>query len=160
MSRVIALWACGIALSACAALPIPSFDFAAFRPAPTPVSVRVESEPPGAEAKVGTGAGCRTPCMLSVPGSGTFSVNFALTGYLPQSVPVRVSIPQPSWDVSEAGVAESVSIDPSPVFALLDLAPPPPAPPKRRKPAPRPQQPQAAPAPTFGPAAPPPPGFR
>src|SRR3954464_1946044 len=47
------------------------------------VSLTIESDPPGADAKTSLGASCRTPCMIPVPGDREFSVNFSLPGYLP-----------------------------------------------------------------------------
>ncbi len=165
MKRVIALLAGSAALSACSSFnwSTPSFDMSSLGGGPQTVNVRIESEPQGAEAKGPTGAGCRTPCTLALPANGTTTVSFALQGYLPQAVPVTVRVMRETWDNAESGAAgEQITIDPSPVVALLEPAPPPP--PKRRaapkkKPAPKPQQPAAAPPPQFGPA-PPPPGFR
>src|SRR3954468_23483703 len=53
------------------------------------VSLTIESDPPGADAKASLGASCRTPCMIPVPGDREFTVNYSLPGYLPQVVPVR-----------------------------------------------------------------------
>jgi hypothetical protein len=143
---------------------MPSMDLG-FKGSPATVNVRVESQPQGAEARGSAGGGCRTPCTIALPANATSSVSFTLQGYLPVSVPVAVRSVRETWDNAEAGtVAEQVSIDPNPVFAVLDPAPPPPpprraAPPKPRQAQPPKQQPVAAPAPQFGPA-PPPPGFR
>jgi hypothetical protein len=140
-----------------------------FSGAPATVNVRVESQPQGAEARGSTGGACRTPCTLALPATGTSTVSFALQGYLPAAVPVAVRVVRET-DLPETGTGgEHVTIDPNPVFAVLDPAPPPPpprraAPPKPRQ-QPRAQQPQQQPqqqpaqAPQFGPA-PPPPGFR
>ena len=51
--------------------------------------MQFESEPAGAEARTSTGQTCRTPCSLAVAAS-EFTVSFALPGYQPQTVPVRV----------------------------------------------------------------------
>ncbi len=131
--------------------------------APQTVNVRVESQPAGAEAR-GPSGNCRTPCSLAIPATGTSTVNFSLQGYQAQSVPVVVRQLRESFDMSEAGtIGEQVSIDPNPVFAVLDPVPPPPPPRRaapRSSPKPRAQPaPAPAPAPQFGPA-PPPPGFR
>src|SRR6266850_2144011 len=92
MSRVIAVVACGFSLAACTSSWMPSFEMPSFGTSGAPpASVAVESDPPGAEARVaGGGASCRTPCRLNVSAAGPFTVTVALNGYLPQSVPVTV----------------------------------------------------------------------
>src|SRR5260370_12975434 len=73
---------------------VPSWSFGSSGGA-GPVSVAVESDPPGAEARASTGgAACRTPCRLNVAADGPFTVTVALNGYVPQSVPVRLMQPQ------------------------------------------------------------------
>src|SRR5947207_3333686 len=52
------------------------------------VSLTIESDPPGADAKTSLGASCRTPCMIPVPADRAFTVSYSLNGYLPQSIPV------------------------------------------------------------------------
>src|SRR5947209_10085322 len=52
------------------------------------VSLTIESDPPGADAKTSLGASCRTPCMIPVPSDQSFTVSFSLNGYLPQSIQV------------------------------------------------------------------------
>ena len=88
------------------------------------VSLTIESDPPGAEARTSIGPGCRTPCMIPVSADQPFTVNFTLNGYLPQTIPVRPR----ERSTFEFGAAE---LTPNPVFAQLDPAPPP-APVKRR----------------------------
>jgi hypothetical protein len=130
---------------------MPSIDFTgALAPAPQAAALRVESEPPGAEARVAmpggeargalppgadqrgaAGPSCRTPCALQVPASGEFTVSFALNGFLPQTIPVRAL----TLDYREGG---GVRFDPSPVFVQLEPAPPPTPPPGARKKKPRP----------------------
>ena len=154
MKRVFAVMACGATLSACGSFNWPSMDMSALKPAPTLAEVRVESEPAGAEAKASTGPGCRTPCTLAVPASGATTVTFSLQGYLPTSVPVSVTTLSESGGMSDAGVSSTLVIDPNPVFAQLQIAPPPPPPPRKKaapaKPKPKPRaapQAQQAPAP-------------
>jgi len=53
------------------------------------VSLTIESDPPGADAKTSIGPSCRTPCMIPVPADREFTVNYSLSGFLPQVVPVR-----------------------------------------------------------------------
>ncbi len=52
---------------------------------PATETVRFESEPPGAEAKVSNGQSCRTPCALALPGNAETTVNFSLAGYQPDT---------------------------------------------------------------------------
>jgi len=106
---------------------MPSLDFSSAPPSGT---LKIESAPPGAEARVSTGPTCRTPCSLPVPGTGEFTVSFALPGYLPQTIPVRALPPE-----FQFGAPATVRFDPSPVVAQLEPAPPPPPVKKRKKPA-------------------------
>src|SRR3954470_4135952 len=52
------------------------------------VSLTIESDPPGADAKTSIGPSCRTPCMIPVPADRSFTVNYSLNGYLPQVIQV------------------------------------------------------------------------
>jgi hypothetical protein len=151
--------AVGAALAGCSGLSLGSLGGGS----PGGVTVRAESNPAGAEARTPTGAACRTPCALELPANGATSVTFSLQGYLPQTVAVSVTASREGADLPETGMADQVRIDPNPVFAQLELAPPPPPAPVRRKPAPRKPAPQAAPgAPPAQGFGPPPqqPGFR
>jgi PEGA domain-containing protein len=87
MYRVIAIVCASLALAACDSNPdwMKAPDFSnPFKFEPVQESVRVESEPPGAEAKASNGQSCRTPCALSLPGTAT-TVTFTLSGYQPDS---------------------------------------------------------------------------
>jgi len=146
MKRVIVVLAFSGALSACAG----SSDMGTMlNSTPEPVSVRIESEPQGAEAKVPTGATCQTPCSLPLPANETTPVSFSLNGYQPQTIPVSVKSEKTLFSNPEP------TIEPNPVYAVLQAAPPPrkKAPPRKkpaaRKPAPK--------APAASSAAPPPP---
>ena len=109
MSRVIAFLACGFTLAACSS-SLPSMDF--FKSTPSTETVRIESEPPGAEAKVASGQSCRTPCELSVhPGSDN-SVSLTLNGYQSQSVALR----------PESG--DSGKLTPNPLYVELQAVAP------------------------------------
>jgi hypothetical protein len=108
MSRVIAAVACGFTLAACS-MSMPSFDF--FRSSPATEQLRIESEPPGADARTSQGQTCRTPCELTVPSNGDLSVSFAMNGYEPQSVPVH------------AGAGNGV-MQPNPVYVELQPSAP------------------------------------
>jgi len=117
MSRVIALVACGFTLAACSA-SLPSMDF--FKSSPATETLRIESEPPGADARTSQGQTCRTPCELTVQGGGEMSVTVALGGYQPQTVSLRPD------------QADSTKLSPNPLYVeLAAMAPPTPA--KKRK---------------------------
>lgn len=129
MSRVIAVVACGLALSACnsgfmqglPSLPnlpsLPSFDSGSLF-GPQPVTVKVETSPVGAEATSSVGGNCRTPCSLVVKTTRDFVVNVALPGYQPQAVPVKVLSPEDARFVSD-GSAREARPDPDQVYAEL-----------------------------------------
>ena len=124
-----------------------------FKSAPPTVQVRLESNPPGADATTSLGPGCKTPCSVSVPApSAPFTVDYVLNKYQPASVPVNL-IRNPGDFTTPA----SVTTDPNPVFAELQPAVPPkpvrkPHRPKPRKPKPVAAAP-AAPAADAAPAA-------
>lgn len=142
MRRVIAIALAGASLGGCSSL---SWDM--FKSAPPTVQVRLESNPPGADASTSLGPGCKTPCSVSVPApDAPFTVNFALPKYQPASVPVNV-IKNPGDFTTPA----SATTDPNPVFAELQPAIPPK--PVRKKPH-RPKKPKpTAAAPEAAPAA-------
>ena len=107
------------------------------------VSLTIESDPPGADAKTSIGPSCRTPCMIPVPADRSFTVNYSLNGYLPQVVPVG---PRAAANVSVdvAGSPDGFGyttpeLTPNPVYAQLERAPPPA--PVRKGGRPRPKQP-------------------
>ncbi|KJC52489.1 hypothetical protein UB31_10535 [Bradyrhizobium sp. LTSP849] len=142
MRRVIAIALAGASLGGCSSV---SWDM--FKSAPPTVQVRLESNPPGADANTSLGPGCKTPCSVSVPApNAPFTVNYALNKYQPVSVPVNV-IKNPGDFTTPA----SVTTDPNPVFAELQAAVPPkpvrkPHRPKPKKPKPAAAAPAAAPA--------------
>jgi hypothetical protein len=111
MSRVIAIAACGILLAACS-MSMPSLDF--FRSTPATEVLRIESEPPGADARTAEGQSCRTPCELTVPSTGEVAISFALQGYNPQTISVRADTP-----TSYAEGAAPSRMQPNPVYAEL-----------------------------------------
>ena len=141
MRRVIAIALAGASLGGCSSV---SWDV--FKSAPPTVQVRLESNPPGADASTSLGPGCKTPCSVSVPApDGPFTVAFALPKYQPASVPVNV-IKTPG----NLMTAATAITDPNPVFAELQPAAPPK--PVRKKPH-RPKKPKpAAAAPADAPA--------
>lgn len=107
----------------------------AFKSAPTPVAVQLDSVPQGASARTTAGQTCTTPCTLQVVAETPFSVTFSLDKHQDQIVEVNV-IRNPGDFTTPA----TTVIDPNPVVA--ELAPIAPAK-KRRAPAKR----AAAPAP-------------
>ena len=115
---------------------MPSFDWGTpSASGPQQISLNVESDPPGADARSSAGGGCRTPCVLALQASGDFTVNISLNGYLPQSVPVKV-IPSEDPRFASEGAAQGPRVDPNPIFVELERAPAPP-PPARKKPPPK-----------------------
>ncbi|MPZ54925.1 MAG: hypothetical protein GEU91_00215 [Rhizobiales bacterium] len=147
MRRILAFAVCGLSLGACTSADLFKLDTT-----PTPVNLRLESQPPGADAKLSSGDSCKTPCTLPVNVSGGLSseltVTYTLDGYQPQALTVDVV---PPLDPREG----PARISPNPVTAELEAAPPP----ARRRPAtkrvaprkpaaqPAAQRPAAAPAP-------------
>lgn len=129
----------------------PSWDFLPSMSGGSNVSLTIESDPPGADARTSTGASCRTPCMIPVPADREFSVSYSLNGYLPQTIPVR---PRGSGNFGPDVAGESIDfgtrsgaytpseLAPNPVYAQLEPAPPP-APARKR--AGRPKQPKQQP---------------
>lgn len=115
MYRVIAIVCAGLFLAACESNPdwmkSGSFQWGA----PATESVRFESEPPGAEAKVSNGQSCRTPCTLALPSNAETTVNFNLAGYQPDTEKL---------DLVSMGDGTS-QLRPNPVVVELTPAPPP-----------------------------------
>jgi hypothetical protein len=141
MKRVIAVVACGFSLTACTSSWMPSFELPSMPSfgggGSVAASLAVESDPPGAQASTQGGASCVTPCRLPVTASGPFTVNIALNGYVPQSVPVRVMQADDPRLGTEDGGAGAPRLDPNPVYVELERAAPPPPPPKKKKAAPK-----------------------
>src|ERR1700676_5315349 len=117
-SRIIAAVACGFALAACS-MSMPSFDF--FKSTPATEVLRIESEPPGADARTSQGQTCRTPCELTVPTENELAVTVQMAGFQPQTLPVRLD-----------GRGGDTRLQPNPVYVELQPA----APVKPAKPAP------------------------
>jgi hypothetical protein len=157
MSRVIAFLACGLLLAACSA-SLPSLSF--LKSSPQTATLRIESDPPGAEAKTTQGPACRTPCEVEVAGDKEFSVMVALEGYDAQTVLV---VPEgPPAGPQDAEIPPGPPrVAPNPVYVELvaaRAAPPAKKPPvrKKKKPATAKAAPPAAPTTTASvPAAPP-----
>ena len=162
MRRVLVITASSIALAGCASFSLPSFELPSFQSKPAASTVEFESEPPGAEVKTSTGQTCRTPCALSVT-ANELSATFALTGYQPQTVPVRMTAAAEAVDPNTGQISPPRMV-PNPVYVELLLAPPVRKPPPAAKPAPakkpktaakpKPAAQPMAPAPAPAPAAP------
>jgi hypothetical protein len=155
MHKMLAIAACGFALAAC------SSSGEMLKTATPTVPLQFESEPAGAEVKTSGGQTCKTPCALAVP-AADFVATFALNGYQPQTVNVKMMPPEdPRGDSEVAATTSNLPrFDPSPVYAELVKAPPPRRPAKKSRatrPAPEPQQPQTSAPPPMQPASPPPP---
>jgi hypothetical protein len=129
MSRAIAIVACTLAVSACSSWP--TIEMPAFKSTPALDSVRVESDPPGADVKAATGATCRTPCTLGVPLSDG-NITVALNGYVPQTVPVQVV--GVGDNRPDSFNSSGPHMTPNPLVVELEPNPPPPPPPVAQKP--------------------------
>lgn len=101
-------------------MSMPSLDF--FRSSPATEVLRIESEPPGADARTAEGQSCRTPCELTVPATAEVAISFALQGYQPQTINVRSQAP-PAASYAEA--APPARLQPNPVYAELTPTTPP-----------------------------------
>jgi PEGA domain len=117
MSRVVAVVACGFTLAACSA-SMPSLEF--LKSSSETETVRVESQPPGAEAKAASGQSCRTPCELNVAGGGETTITLALNGYQPQTVSL-----QAETSGALGSITGSTRLAPNPVQVELQPAPAP-----------------------------------
>jgi hypothetical protein len=132
--RVIVAAASGLALASCSYVStntpwlerlIPSSES-------QELTVTIDSNPQGAEARASYGGVCHTPCELPVPVTDQFTVTYMLDGYLPQTLTVR---PIPA-DKTALLDTTPPTLAPNPVSAELQPAPPPeppPPPPKKRK---------------------------
>lgn len=127
MYRVIAIVSGGLVLTACSSI---NFDF--LKPGPTMETVRFESEPPGADAKLSNGQTCRTPCALAVPASGPYTVTFTLNGYEPETEKIEQVTITPDKTLDDA--TSPPQLQPNPVVVELTPAPPPPKPAIKKKP--------------------------
>jgi hypothetical protein len=110
----------------------PSWDFLPSSLTSGPnVSLTIESDPPGADARTSLGTACRTPCMIPVPADRSFTVSYSLNGYLPQAIqvaPRTVSdtvVDTAGGSADTFGTTMQVEVTPNPVYAQLQPAPPP-----------------------------------
>jgi hypothetical protein len=99
ITRLVAAMACAIAVGSCGGSSFgPSLGYAPkwenLDAKPTTVPLKLESNPPGAEARAPQGLTCRTPCTLDLPIMAEgFNISYALNGYAPQSVSIRPVMP-------------------------------------------------------------------
>jgi hypothetical protein len=135
--RVFIVVACGLGLSACSSSSMPAMPAMPSLPSlsdfdlglkslfePQPVMLKVDSDPPGADARSSTATSCRTPCALAFKTAGEFTVDVSLNGYEPQTLPIRVMPPDDPHLVSDAA-ARGLRLAPSSLFvALKPLQPP------------------------------------
>ena len=142
MRGVLAILACGFTVAGCAS------GSDALKSATPTTTLQFESEPAGAEAKTSTGQTCKTPCALAVPATDLMAT-YALKGFKPQTVPVKLIPPADTRTDSEGSTTPPLpTFSPSPVYAELEKDAP------QRRPAPRKPKPPAAAS--TGEAAPPP----
>lgn len=125
MSRVIAVAICGLMLAGCGSILSGS---SLGDKGSEPVILKLESKPPGAEAKLSNGASCVTPCELPVAPGNDISVSFSLARHKPLSVAVHAVPAKQNFIGVESTPA---GFDPNPVQAELQPAAPP------RKPRPK-----------------------
>ncbi len=115
----------GLGLVGCASASAPSWmpSWMTIKPPPPPTeALQFESEPAGADVHAADGQTCRTPCTLTLPVTSQ-SVNFAMNGYVPQTLPVEV----------RQG-SDPPDLQPNPVLASLQAVPKPVVKPKPKKP--------------------------
>jgi hypothetical protein len=126
--RVIVAAASGLALAGCSSVSTNTPWLERLFPS-SELSVTIDSNPQGAEARASYGGVCHTPCELPVPVADPFTVTYTLDGYLPQTVAVR-AIPAEKTALIDTTLP---LLAPNPVLAELQSAPPPPEPPPPKK---------------------------
>jgi hypothetical protein len=133
MCRVAIIIAGSLAVAGCSALApgdwLPGMSLGGGAGYP----LKLESDPPGADARTSSGPACRTPCTVTVPARDDLTVTFALTGYETQTMPVSLQ----RADVLGSEFTTAVQFAPNPVVAQLEPAPPPITKKKSAKPKPR-----------------------
>jgi hypothetical protein len=130
MTRVAVIIAASLSLAGCS-----SFSVGDWMPSMSggggSIPLRIESDPPGADASTSSGQSCRAPCTITVPAAQGLTVTFALAGYESQTVPVDLIPGSTGLDFS------APQLSPNPVVASLQPAAPPPVAKKKSKPKPR-----------------------
>ena len=120
MNRILAVAACGLLLAGCESLTsfqIPSFGLGG--KGSEPLTLKLESDPAGAEAKLSSGASCVTPCALPVVPGGNIEVSFSLARYQPRAMTVRVIPAEKNFIGMQS---EATRLEPNPVYAELQPA--------------------------------------
>jgi hypothetical protein len=121
MNRVVVVAACGLLLAGCESLQtlqMPSLGGKGSEP----ITLRLETDPPGADANLSTGGTCVTPCALPVVAGSDITVSFSLPRYQPRSVTVRAIAAEQNFIGMESAAAR---FEPNPVYAELQPAAPP-----------------------------------
>lgn len=144
--RKIVVVAASLGLAGCSSFSTPEM----FKSAPPTVTIQLESQPAGAEARTSGGQTCQTPCSLAVPMEGDFTVTFSLPKYAPETVPVQVVRQQQD---GLTGASMPATVDPNPVYAELQPAPAAGRKSKAKAATPRPKKPRAAAPAAAAPAA-------
>jgi hypothetical protein len=130
MRHIIVIALAGASLAGCSSVSFDSLK-------PSPVQLRLESTPPGADARTSLGQSCKTPCSVSLasPPEDGFSVSYSMAKFEPATVEVKVS-----RTAAEILTLSGPTIEPNPVVAELQPIPEPPKPaskrPKAKKPKP------------------------
>jgi len=109
--RWMLLGACVLGVAGCSSLPSGGSS----------ASIQLQSTPPRATATTSTGQTCQTPCSVAVASDSDFTVTFAQTGYVPQTITVAAHEPDNPMGRLFGG---SVEFAPNPVSAQLDADPP------------------------------------
>lgn len=141
MNRVAVVVVSGLLLAGCGSLDsLPGLGGSA----PTPITLNLESDPPGADVTLSTGGTCRTPCALPIAAAADVTATYTLANYLPRSLTAKVVAAEKNFVGMESSPAR---FEPNPLRAELQAEPPK----QRRRPAPK--RPQAAVKPSTPPPA-------
>lgn len=166
MRRVAVIAVAGLSLGGCGSLSLPGFD--GMRSAPAAATLQLESNPPGAEARTSVGPVCKTPCAVTVPADGPFTVTYTLPRYQPQTISIQLVQRPGKPDPQDPDILgpSVVELEPNPAIVQLEPAGPArragrpvAATPKKKRAAPAAAAPAEAPvaAPNASPFPPPPP---
>jgi hypothetical protein len=127
MRRWFAFALCGLGLGACTSSGGVGDLFPRIETGPAASVLRLQTQPPGAEAATSTNQTCHTPCNLTVATTENFKVTFRLAGHHPVEVDIQAIR---GLDASDP----PVRFIPNPVVIELEKVPPPV---RRRRPATR-----------------------